>query len=221
MSRLPFTNQRPRELSTALRGVMLTAAIAAKGSFQPWSQYTAGFQAEYDLWLGGGLCHGLAIKYLACIKAGQNFSAVIDVNTLQVPDMYNLSGLHDEVSDAARAGNRGGEDLQAQNTFMFRTYGFRYVEHKVFGDVIALRSHTRCGSYVSGTGYYLVTVPSHTMAVAATQSALTFFDPNCGLFTCQSSSQMSSFFSAYFGNSFVKLKYNHDAKPILSVSKYR
>jgi hypothetical protein len=32
---------------------------------------------------------------------------------------------------------------------------------------------------------------------------------------------MSSFFSAYFGNSFVKLKYNHDARPILWVSKYR
>src|SRR5438045_2423143 len=76
-----------RELATGMRGVINTAALAQKEnglSFKPFNQYLMGYDAEYDEWLGKGMCTGLSIKYLACVKNGEEFTDI--VNTASMND---------------------------------------------------------------------------------------------------------------------------------------
>ena len=202
---------------------MLTAAIEAGGAFEPFNQYTMGATGDYDHSLGRGMCHGLSMKFLACAKNGESFTAVVSARALQVPGQYQETPLHTEIFTAATAGNVGGHDKEEEAEFARDTYGLNYVESRRFGDMVAKGSAWRCADYLAGGGGgpFMLGVPGHAMAAVCRKGGEHFFDPNCGIFHGTKASHLRDFFAAYFGHSFVKLMYGHNAAPVIAARTYR
>src|SRR5215207_9485786 len=74
-----------REMAASMRGVINTAALAQKDNgvrFEPFNQYLMGYEAAYDEWLGAGMCRGLSIKYLVCLKNKEKFTSIVNVKSM-------------------------------------------------------------------------------------------------------------------------------------------
>jgi hypothetical protein len=76
----PPTDTDIPELAQAMRGVILTAVTNKGVDLTPFNQYFMGHNVDYERWLTEGMCRGLAIKYLACVKNGEEFNKVVNTD---------------------------------------------------------------------------------------------------------------------------------------------
>lgn len=218
-----------RELASILRGIMLTCAVKQKIEYKPWNQYLVGHQKDYEQWLGRGLCQGLSVKFLDCCKKGEDFLKLMSGDKLKVKQ-YEYTKLQKEIGDAAVAGNTPPYSTKKDlYTLMKSKYGFTHVETVTYGSTSSFYSHSRCGAYVGANGYYLISTTGHCMALFRKTGSSIFLEPNAGVVSCGSPSQMQSFFSDYFGNNDVRGFYGTKSsakdgpkgKVVLTVEKFR
>lgn len=206
---------KQREIASALRGVMLTAATKSKCRFVNWSQFTIRHDYEYDQWIGAGLCQGLAAKYLDCVKRGVDFAREVDFNSLAKDDIYTSTALHSEVVKAAIPGNIGNlddDDQRAVADFMKTTYGFTNPRYEKINPSWP-RGTSRFATWVTRKShYYMVSVPRHALAAVAANGAYHFFDPNCGIVLSTSGSHMRTFLGQYFDHAFTRKVYGKGSR---------
>lgn len=217
---MPASDKR-REIASMLRGVMLTAATQNSLQFLNWSQFTIGHNQLYDNWIGRGLCQGLSAKYLACTRAGQDFTRTVDFQALQVPGQYERTELHEEIFNAAIAGNVGENDREELVEFMSDEYNFRHVRSESIKPHFIGSSSSRFADFVTGKShYYMISVPGHALAAVATGAGYHFFDPNCGIARGDSGSKMRKFLTSYFRHEYVKRWYGHGHSIPYEVSRF-
>lgn len=224
---MPLVNPRERgvhvevrELAMGMRGVINTAAIAQKGNgvrFEPFNQYLMGYDAEYDKWLGVGMCRGLSVKYLVCLKNKEKFTSIVNaksMNTFNFTKRWGVSlpagnPLHEEIHKAAVTGNINGGDDEAFYEFMKEQYRFRHDKRRSFTDAEDMFA------FATETGAYSIIdipSPSHSMAAAGLpDKTKTFMEPNCGIVTGSKEGVLTAV-ESFFSHDFVQETYEMDSE---------
>jgi hypothetical protein len=200
-------SDRYRIMAAQLRGVMLKHALASKSQFINWSQFTLGHTYEWDRYMGRGLCHGLSMHYLDCVKRRVEFTSEFNYSKMSFGGEIQKKTLHDEVQENAVAGNTSGlVDLEETAQHMRETFGLRCNKTEVI--LPSTRSDGQLASFVTWpSNYYLVLKEGHTMAATAAFGSYHFFDPNIGIVRSNSRGHMQQFIKGFFGDSDLRAVY--------------
>ena len=211
-----------REVATGARGVINTAALAQKENglgFKPFNQYLIGYDAAYDDWLDKGMCRGLSIKYLACVKNGEEFTDIVTTASMNkftyTKDNYRIDNpLHQEIYNASIEGNVHGGDDKAFCDYVKTTYGLNKDKSQVFKDgkaatvkgAFEFAAHDGC--------YSIVSFPRHALAVVGVKDIKHFLEPNCGIIIGPKEPFLAAI-DAFFSHQFVQAHLQDDRPGVL------
>jgi hypothetical protein len=207
-----------RGIATGMRGVINTAALAQKESglsFKPFNQYLMGYDSAYDEWLSGGMCRGLSIKYLACVKNGEEFTEIVTTASMNKFTQTKVLGvlyiekdepIHREIVDASLAGNVFGGDNEAFCDYVKTTYALKKEKSQVFKDGKAATVKSAFEFAAHDGCYSIVSFPRHTMAVVGVKGIKHFLEPNCGIIIGPKEPFLAAI-DAFFSHQFVQAIY--------------
>ena len=211
-------NDQARIYASCCRGILLQAAIKAKGQFIGWSQHTIGYQLAYDAWLEKGRSQGFSIKFLHCCKNNVSFTDKVNTKELKTEGIHDRNELHNEILLASQAGNtkRKTNELE-RNNFMYKKYKLNLVETKEFHYGLFYELATLCGKQNSAT---LIFTKTHVMAFATYNELSQFFEPNAGIVILPPY-KINCLLSAYFENTLIKCLYGQGQTIKFNASAYR
>jgi hypothetical protein len=180
-------------------------------SFKPFNQYLMGYDAPYDEWLGKGMCRGLSIKYLACVKDGEEFTKIVTAASMNKFSFTEVHGnkyrkdepIHTEIFDAATA-NTGGDD--AFFDYVKTTYGLKKEKSQDFKDGKAATVKSAFEFAAHDGCYSIVSLPHHAMAVLGVKGIKHFLEPNCGIIIGPKEPFLAAI-DAFFSHQFVQDTY--------------
>jgi hypothetical protein len=171
-----------------------------------------GYDAAYDDWLGVGMCRGLSVKYLVCLKNNEKFTNIVNAKSMNTfkfdkTGRYRIDNpLHEEIFKATVPGNMdiGGGDEKAFHTYMKETYKFKHDKTKSFSDAKdALDFATEAGAY----SVILIPNPMHAMAATGLpDKSKAFLQPNCGIVTGSREGFLAAV-GSFFAHDFVQKTY--------------
>ena len=216
-----------RELAAAMRGVINSAALAQKDNgvkFEPFNQYLMGYDAQYQDWLGAGMCRGLPVKYPVCQKSKEKFTGIVNaksMNTFKLDKTGKLRAdnpLQDEIFAAAVAGDTDGVgEAKDFYDFMKEKYKFKHDTTKSFTD------GREAIDFATDTGKYsVILIPHHAMAAAGlADKSKAFLEPNCGIITVSKEGFLTAV-DDFFSHDFVQKTYKmQDPKFSFTVHRFK
>jgi hypothetical protein len=208
-----------REIASFVRGAFNAAAQGRKEEgidYKPFNQYLMGSDEAYDEWLGKGFCRGFSVKYIDCVKSGEEFFELCNAQSMRM-DGGNPE-LRSEIFEASHHGNTNGTDASAFHAFMKERYGFKKDKSQVFGgksaivrDGFEFAAHSGC--------YSIISFPRHSMAAVGSKNLKHFLEPNCGCIIGPKAAFLDAV-ETFFSHDFVRKIYGMD-KPEFSFKVHR
>lgn len=152
---------------------------------------------------GDGICHGLSVAWLEAIKngrdggflheasqnwsTGQAFARSYHIWNMQFQEeqWQKLVGLTPALDQ---------DNLEKEKEFQIDQQSMLLFAHWLRAGI--------------GTRYFLISVKGHAMAAAGSSTGkLKFFDPNAGVVTTKSASNLANFLSAFLNNELMRSHY--------------